>query len=198
MEKVWSCLLIILNKNLYIAKGEERECYIHPDDSSKLIKIQYKNIRNQNNLDIFYYNYLKNNTISYSNIPRYYQNIKTDKGDGVVFDAIKDYDGAYSKSFEDIIIKKTLSDKMEETLLSELESYLFENMIVFGDVVLSNILCQECKENKYKLIIVDGLGARRFGLKLWLHTHSKLFTKFRINRQWKKLLDNYHNLKKTS
>ncbi len=72
------------------------------------------------------------------------------------------------------------------------------NMIVFGDVVLSNILCQEFKENEYKLIIVDGLGARRFGFKLWLHTRSKLFTKFRIKKQWKKLLDNYNDLKKTS
>jgi len=197
IEKIWSCVLIKLTKDLYIAKGAERECYADPEDSSKLIKIQYNNAidRNQNDLDVFYYNYLKDRDISYSHIPKYYQNVKTNRGEGVLFDAIKDYNGEYSKSFEDVVLQKTLSAEMETTLLDELQLYLLNNMIVFGDVVLSNILCQEFKENEYKLIIVDGLGARRFGFKLWLHTRSKLFTKFRIKKQWKKLIQNYQECK---
>ncbi len=188
--------MIKLNKDLYIAKGAERECYIHPNDTSKIIKIEYANVidRNQNKLDSFYYEYLKKNMVSYSNIPKYYQKVQTDKGEGIVFDAIKDYSGKYSKTFEDIIISKTLSTNIELSLLNELKLYLIDNMIVFGDVVLSNILCQEFRKNEYRLIIIDGLGARRFGFKLWLHTNSKLFTKFRISKQWKKLMKNYKQL----
>ncbi len=102
-----------------------------------------------------------------------------------------------SYTFEEIVQKQILTNKEELALLNELKSYLETNNIVFGDVVLSNILCQKIDENNYKLIIVDGLGARRFGLKLYLHTHSKIFTKFRIKKQWSKLMRNYNQLKKS-
>ncbi len=191
--------MIELNKSLYIAKGAERECYIHPDDTSKLLKVEYNNSidRNQNKLDIYYYTYLKKQNVSFSHIPKYYGTIETNKGDAVIYDSIKNYDNSVSKSFEEIIGEKKLSTLEEKQLLEELQTYLLTNLIVFGDVVLSNILCQEVSPNHYKLIIIDGLGGRRFGWKLWLHIHSKFYTKFRIAKQWKKLIKNYNLLKKS-
>ncbi|MCK5294816.1 MAG: hypothetical protein KAJ49_09200, partial [Arcobacteraceae bacterium] len=97
--------MTILNQNLFIAKGAERECYINPQDKSKIVKIQYCNNinRNQNNLDIYYYNYLKTKNISYKHISKYYQEIQTNLGQGIVFESILDYNDIYSKAFEDII-----------------------------------------------------------------------------------------------
>ena len=186
--------MIELTEDLYIAKGAERECYVHPQDDTKVVKIQFNNNinRNQNDLDIYYYNYLKTKNISYLHIAKYYGTIETNKGIGLIFDRIIDYNGSLSKSFEDIITNKILSKTQQGFILDNLSTYLKENMIVFGDVVLSNILCQEYKKDHYRLMIIDGLGARRFGFKLWLHIHSKLFTKFRIYKQWKKLIDNYN------
>ncbi len=188
--------MIVLNQDLYIAKGADRECYINPIDNDKIIKILYNNNskREQNNLDIYYYNHLKNKKISYANIAKYYGTIKTNKGVGLVFSSIKDYNGALSKSFEEIVVKELLSVSQQSILLNNLSNYLSTNMIVFGDVVLSNILCQEFKKDNYKLVIIDGLGARRFGFKLWMHKYSKLYTKFRIKKQWKKLMINYRCL----
>ena len=188
--------MITLNDDSYISKGAERKCYAHPEDPSKLIKIQYKNGRNQNNLDVFYYNHLSKSPISYSHIPKCYQKVDTTKGEGLVFDAIKNYDGEYAQSIEEIITLNTLSHDVEKQLLNELKVYLKKNLIIFGDVVLSNILCQEFEEKKYKLIIVDGLGARRFGLQFWLHTHSKFLTKIRIYKQWKKVINNYNEIER--
>ena len=188
--------MIELTKDLFIAKGADRECYIHPSDNNKVIKVQYNNNinRNQNDLDIYYYDYLKDKDISYSNIANYYGTIETNKGIGLVFDQIKDYNNSLSKSFEDIVTKSTISLEQQNILLDSLSDYLYCNMIVFGDVVLSNILCQEYQKDTYRLIIIDGLGARRFGYKLWLHTHSTIYTKFRIKKQWNKLINNYNSL----
>ncbi len=190
--------MITLTKDLYIAKGADRECYIHPDDDNKIIKIQYNNDinRNQNDLDKYYYTYLQNRNISYLNIAEFYGTIETNKGSGLVFNSIKDYNNLLSKSFEDIVINKLLPISEQTILLDNLSNYLKENMIVFGDVVLSNILCQEFKQGSYRLVIIDGLGARRFGFKLYMHIYSKLYTKFRIKKQWKKLINNYNSLLK--
>jgi len=187
--------MVELNKNLYIGKGAERKCYIHPNDATKVVKIEYIDYidRDQNKLDVYYNKYLKKLDVSYSNISKCYGYIDTNIGTGVVYDAIKNYDGTISKSFEYIITEKVLSKKEEKTLLLELKPYLSENYIVFGDTMMSNILCQEVSKQNYKLIIVDGLGARRYGFKLWLHMHSRLFTKIRIKKQWKKLLKNYED-----
>ncbi len=188
--------MINLDESLYIAKGAERECYLHPNDFTKVIKVEYNNSidRNQNNLDLYYYNYLEKKNTSYSNIVKCYGEVETNIGSGVVFDAVKNDDGTFSQSFEDVIAQKTLSKEEESKLLLELQYYLSENNIVFGDVVLSNILCQKISKNNYKLIIIDGLGGRRFGFKLWMHMHSKLFTRLRIQKQFKKLMRNYKQL----
>lgn len=48
-----------LNDELLLAKGGERHCYIHPEDSQKVIKVYKENNRNkQNDLEYLYYNYL--------------------------------------------------------------------------------------------------------------------------------------------
>ncbi len=188
--------MIELTKDLYIAKGAERECYIHPNDSSKIIKIEFidKIDRNQNELDNYYYTYLEKQNISFEYIPKYYGTIETNKGNAVVFDRIKNYDDSLAITFEEIIKEQTLSNIEEKQLLKQLQLYLLDNLIVFGDVVLSNILYQEYKKDIFRLIIIDGLGARRFGYKLWLHTHSKIYTRFRIKKQWNKLMNNYTSL----
>lgn len=188
--------MIELNEDLYIGEGAERRAFYHPQDNSRLIKVEYNNIidRNQNDLDIYYYEYLKKENISYEHIPRCYGRLETNMGSAVVFDVIKDYNGSLSKTFENIVTENLLPIDEQNILLQELKQYLEDNSILFGDVVLSNILCQEISSHNYKLMIVDGLGARRFGFKLWLHIHSKLFTKYRINKQWKKLLKNYNSL----
>lgn len=189
--------LLILNDSLFIAKGGERACYTHPEDESKLIKVQYSNNlgRHQNILDLFYYKSLTQRVRDFTHIPTLYGHVDTNLGQGLIFSAIKDYNFEFSKTFEDVVREKDLSSSHEMTLLFQLKHYLTEHLIVFGDVVLSNILCQEYEPGSYKLVIVDGLGARRFNFKFWLQNHSKIYTKIRMRKQYQKLMANYHQLK---
>ena len=52
----------------------------------------------------------------------------------------------------------------KKILINELKQYLEANGILFIDTSLTNIFCKKISKDKYKLIIVDGLGARRTGL----------------------------------
>ena len=185
---------IILNNELLIAKGGERACYINPYDQKKVIKVLLtKEKDNQRNeLEYIYMNYLDKKKRDLSALTKCYGYVDTNKGKGLVFDRVIDFDCKTSKSFRYYMVHKLIDLELQEQLLQDLKKYLIQNEILFVDTSLTNIFCQKIAEDKYKLIIVDGLGAKRMGFKFWLYRHSRIYTKYKILRQWSKLLQMYN------
>lgn len=188
--------MLKLNETDYIAKGNERVCYKHPDNEDKLVKVEYiaYKDRNQNVIEKAYYAYLEKRKVSYIHITKFYGAINTNHGEGLIFEYIKNFDNTTPKTFEDVIKEKQIPKEEIDDLLNRLRIYLEENGIVFGDPVLSNLAFQKIAPSKFRLVIVDGLGARRVGLRFWLQMHSNIYNKFRIRKQWKKLMNRYSEL----
>lgn len=184
---------IILDKKNYLGKGRERACYIHPNDEKKVIKVVYNSSDklNQNELEYEYLSFLEKKNISFTHLSKCYGFIQTNLGKGYIFDRILDYTNNGSISFKNFVLNGILSPRVEKELLEELKKYLLENNIVFVDIALSNIFCQEVSKGKYKLIITDGIGGKRTGLKSKLYLYFNLFTKYKVNKQWKKLFSRY-------
>ncbi|PHO09815.1 hypothetical protein CPG37_07325 [Malaciobacter canalis] len=190
--------MIKLEDKFLFSKGSERACYNHPLEKDKIIKILYnkKYKSNQNYLEYKYYKKLKTKNVSFSHIARCYGFIETSKGNGLVFEKITDYNGNTSRTFRDILLDETLSYTEEKKLLNELEHYLLKNNILFADSTTVNLLCKEYQINKYKLIIIDGLGAKREGLKFRLYLMFNFYNKYKIIKQWKIFLKNIDKVKK--
>jgi hypothetical protein len=184
---------ITLNQNLFLANGGERSVYIHPRDSSKVVKVIFTQEKhnNQNKLDYVYAKYLTKKQVDFSHISKCYGWIKTNKGKGLVFERIENFDKTPIKTFAYYCKYKLLKKEQRLELIHDLKEYLFNNNILFVDASLSNVFCQKISLDKYKLVIFDGLGARRTGLKFWLYLHSTLFTKYKIQKQWNVFLKNY-------
>ncbi|MCT7466163.1 PhoP regulatory network YrbL family protein [Aliarcobacter cryaerophilus] len=184
---------IILTKEFFIARGWERDCYINPLDSTKVIKITHgysnKASRNQNDLEYKYFEYLKKLNKPFSHITKCYGYIDTNLGKGIVSDKVYDYNGKISMTFLDTITQNKFTKDEENELVEELKEYIFKNSILFIDIGLCNILCCEYEKEKYRLMIIDGLGAKRTGIKFWLYLKSELFTKYKIRKQWKRFLN---------
>ena len=191
---------IILTDKYFIARGGERDCYLHPLDYKKVIKIVhgYSDIlnRNQNDLDYKYFKFLEKLKIPYSHIIRCYGYIDTNLGKGLIFDKVFDYNGNISMSFLDAMMQNKFTQEAEYKLINDLKNYLFKNNVIFVDIGLYNILACEYQEDKYKLIIVDGLGGRRPGIRFWLYLNSKLFTKYKIRKSWKRFINELNKVKK--
>ncbi len=185
--------MIILGESLLIAKGGERDCYIHPDDETKVIKVLHKEgtHNNQNKLEYSYMKYIKRKGVDLSFVTDCYGYVKTNLGKGLVFDRVLDYDGEPSKSFRYYLANKLIPLKEQEILINELKEYLEKNLILFVDTSLTNIFCPKISEGSYKLIIVDGLGAKRTGMKFVFYKMSKAYTKYKIKRQWEKFMKMY-------
>lgn len=190
--------MIILNKGNILAKGSERACYLDPADSTKIIKIIYnkKSKNNQNELEYKYYEYLNGKNIEFSNLARCFGWVETNLGKGLIFERILNYDGTASSNLREILQRKILFSNEEDTLLNDLNTYLESNSILFIDATSLNVLVKEESKTKRKLVIIDGIGAKREGFKFYLYLKFNFYTKYKIKKQWNVFLENIKKVKK--
>ncbi len=90
------------------------------------------------------------------------------------------------------MLHASITIDVQKKLLSQLVNYLKEQQILFIDTCLSNVFCIKQENNEYKLLIVDGLGAKRLNYKYWLYIHIGLYRRYKINKQAKKLWRFHH------
>lgn len=184
---------LVLNNELLLGIGRERATFIHPTDDTKVVKIVSKKEEklNQSILEYKYMKYLISNNVPFTHLTTCYGKIETDQGEGYVFDRVRDYTGNTSKSFKGMVLEGILSKEEELKLIEELREYIFKYNILFIDIALSNVFCQEIQEGKFKLVLTDGIGGKRLGVKSTLYKYSKAFTRYKVKKQWKKFLDKY-------
>ncbi|PHO09807.1 hypothetical protein CPG37_07280 [Malaciobacter canalis] len=186
---------VILSNKYFLAKGGERDCYIYPNNKTKLIKILYSKeaLKNhQNRLDYIYFKHLEKKGKDISKIAKCYDFVNTNLGEGLIFDRIMDYDGVPSKSFRYLVAHNLLTREEQKRLLKDLKTYLEKNKILFHDNSMTNIFYKKLDKNKATLVIVDGLGAKRLGLKFWLYRNVPFYRNYKIKKQWKKLMFLYN------
>ena len=185
--------MVELKKELLLGDGGERLVFIHPDDNNKVIKVLQPGIKIhnfQNELEFKYYDFLTKKNRDFSNITKCFGYIDTNLGKGLVFERVLDFDGQDSKFLRNCLNDNIFSEAQEKEILEDLKTYLFKNEILFIDCSSHNVFCEKISEDKYTLIIYDGLGARRDGIKLSLYMKSKLYTKYKIKKQWKLFIKN--------
>ncbi|SFV67397.1 hypothetical protein MNB_SM-5-646 [hydrothermal vent metagenome] len=188
---------VLLKDAKLLGSGNERFCYLHPEDFNRVIKVPHnkrEKSRHQNELEYRYMRYLQEHNIDISHLTACYGWVETDMGRGLLFQRVRDKDGDDSITFNEALKSGILSVEEAKKLLQELRLYLEKNSILFIDVGLDNILCQKQEDGSYKLVIIDGVGARRLGVKFWFYLHCKLYTNYKVKRQWKKLEDNFNKL----
>jgi len=174
-----------------IGAGQERVCYQHPDDESKVVKIQKGDSDKQTRRELALYASLERRGMKdFEHIPHFHGQVQTNLGSGFVVDRIADYDGAVSRSlwwhFE-------RGYPVSEFLpyLEDLRRYLLDNRIVFSvDMGRYNILLQKLSPGRARLVVIDGLG-----------NHSAInwpdnigfFARRKIRRRWQRFIGRLHN-----
>jgi len=189
--------MILLNNSTLLARGSERECHLYPNDNTKIIKIVYnqKGLNNQNTLEYKYYHFLEKRCIDFSHISRCFGWVNTNLGKGLVFQRIQNFDTTESLSLRSCIVNKMFTDSIEKELLNDLKNYLEKESILFIDATSVNVLVQHIASDAYKLVIIDGLGAKRDGIKFFLYLYFPFYRKYKIKKQWDVFLANIARVK---
>lgn len=173
--------------------GQERACYVHPQDSDKVVKVQRGTIDKQTRRELTFYRWLeRRDDVSYDHIPRFYGEVDTNLGRGFVVDRIRDFDGGESRSlwwhFER---GYPLAEFMP--YLDDLKRNLLAHRIIFCvDMGRFNVLFRRQSENAARLVVIDGLG-NHTALN-WLD-NIDYFARRKIERRWRRFLSRlqYHS-----
>ena len=143
--------MLILEK--CIGKGATRECYRHPADASKCVKVLIKNTDTSIlKRELKYYSLIKS-TMNELVVEYDRELVKTNKGLGLVCELLKDDDGKLSKPIT-FYIK---NGKIDKELASEFYYFtyqLIEHELYFYDFNLNNFVVQ-VKDGKKQLKYID-------------------------------------------
>ena len=176
--------MIKLSDRQPFAGGTKRDCYFHPDDEDKVIKVippekspkvlhsqklwlrrmlQSPETFNANRTESEKFEKLERNLGKLEEVlphlVKYFGKIETDLGEGLVFQAIKNYDGTISETVDDA---SQTGGYEKETLLEALKKFSLNkhDAVIFNDVGKQNVVIQvlNADHSSYKLWIVDGIN----------------------------------------
>lgn len=182
--------MIKLPKDI-VGKGNERVCYIHPENENHIIKVSYereKGRSKQSDIEIKYYKQLhKRKKMDWTHLPKYYGEVDTDQGKGFIVDLIKDFDGKVSESFQYYIDRDGVEKYHVEIELYK--QYFLDNLIIFNyGMMPKNILLKRIDEKTANLILIDGLGEVSF---FKFPNKIPYFARKKILRRWEKFEKKY-------
>ncbi len=142
-----------------IGEGCNRRVYLHPKDTDKIIKVSKTSFMDvDSKREIKYYSKLKKRkNISWKHLAKFYGKVVTNKGDAIVAELIRDYDGNIAKNFDYYIRQNGLVAYQKEW--EDFKSYFInENIVVTFDLKPNNMLLKRINPHESVLVLIDGLG----------------------------------------
>ena len=138
----------------FVAKGSERFCFTSPVHSDQLVKLSYKNKIKQTKREINYFQFLQKKNVPFLQIPRFFEEVKSEQYLGFVQQKIQSQDGKIAPS-----LSKYFSEggKVSRKEVFSLFCFCCRYNILPCDLNKNNILVQKNSEG-VKWIMVDGLG----------------------------------------
>jgi hypothetical protein len=160
--------MLTLEKSSLIGKGRHRECYIHPEDPGKCVKIVVFGDMKETARELAFYKLLEKRKASMAMISRYFGVAETNMGDGHVFELVRDSDGGVSKTL-DYYLTSCMSDTTNaavglDDLLSSIDAlkqYMLKEKIITMTIKAKNIAYKRNKSSEH-LVLVDGIGNSDF------------------------------------
>ncbi len=168
-----------------IGEGSERVCYLLPDAPEKCIKISKPGYgKKQHHRDLKFYRKVQKNPKLWEHIAHFQGILETEKGEGLVFETIRDFDSKISKSLLHYLYndQNAIDNHMLEALRN-LESFILQNHIILKDPSPSNILYQRLDPYKGKFMLIDGISYIDIPFKPF-----QLWARYKTKRQWNKVI----------
>ena len=182
-------LMLTLASSSLIGRGLRRECYFHPEDENKCIKIVVAGDHKETVREQSYYRLLEKRNISWKMLARFYGNIETNRGEGAVFELIRDHTGEVSKTLEHYFSANNETDLNYQDLsraLPLLKQHLLKWKIVTMSLKPQNIVYQKINPTQGKLVVIDNIGNSDF---IPICNYLDSFATRKIRRKWQRFED---------
>tara|TARA_R110002111_G_scaffold200094_5_gene265500 strand:+ start:2032 stop:2637 length:606 start_codon:yes stop_codon:yes gene_type:complete len=180
--------MIELKPEGMIGKGLHRECYVHPDNANRCIKVVVLRGEEETRREQAYYKFLQKRQISWEMLPQFYGVEATSMGPGAVFDLVRDADGNVGQTFEHYFESVELTEKNLVGLvgsLQALKSYLFRHNIITMSIKPKNIIYQRQDDKTGTAVIIDNIGNSDA---IPIGSYCRYFGKLKMTRKWDKFV----------
>ena len=167
-----------------IGIGQERMCFVHPEDPRLAIKIGKRGDDGPNRADIRFYRSLKNQgAVTGIHVPRFHGGCETNRGDGIVVDLVRNYDGEIARPLNWYLAHGYPIEEFEDGL-EELRRFFLLHLIVFDEKLsIDDLLVQKTSAARVRLVVINRLGlAASAGL-------SAFLARRKIQRRWSRFIE---------
>ena len=163
------------------AIGGTRRCYVHPDDETRCVKVlrpdrtasarravatgwrRFKRLRSfddQRKEDAAYRHLERRGQLDWTHVPRFYGTVDTDFGLGIVTALYRDWNGGFPRNLEELL-PAGMTDALEDAI-GEFKVWLRRELFLTRDLLPHNIIAVRDSPERYRLVIVDGIGNSEF------------------------------------
>lgn len=173
-----------------IGKGTHKKCFVHPQDSSRCVKVAYNESGKRDlNREVFYLktHYRRKHVATI--LPHFYGTIQTNLGRGYVVEHLQNADGTPCLSLQqwlDVPAPNEALDAAINQAMQTLKQKIFDEQVLCLSIYPENILFRKEADGSYRPFLVNDLGnAARIPLAYWL-TGVRLRS---IEKRWQEFLE---------
>ena len=177
--------MLTLEPSQLIGRGLRRECYFHPEDESKCVKVVVAGDHKETVREQSYYRLLEKRRISWKMLARFYGNVETNRGPGAVFELVRDYNGTVSRTLEHYFSATDAADLTYQMLSQELpllKQYLLHWKIVTMSIKPDNIVFKKTGVSEGNLVVIDNIGNSDF---IPICNYVDFMAVRKIHRKWR-------------
>lgn len=170
-----------------IGRGDERICYLHPDDPGRCIKLSRREKAKQTRRELRYFRMLKRRKVPFTFIPEFFGVVKDDEVIGIEQQLVLDESAEVPPSVAGYLSKPLTPEQTRRFWagLDALKDYLLAYNVVPCDLVMSNLLVIE-RPNTTDVMLIDGLGASEL---IPLPEYVPWLGRRKIRRKWARFME---------
>ncbi|WP_275288092.1 YrbL family protein [Halomonas elongata] len=169
-----------------IGRGDERNCYLHPDDPSRCIKLSRKDKAKQTRRELRYFQTLRRRGIPFTHIPEFFGIVEDEALIGFEQQLVVDDQGKLPPNVAQYLSVPLTPRQISRFWegLDALKAYLLTYNVVPCDLVMSNLLVIE-RPDATTVMLIDGLGASEL---IPLPEYLPWLGGRKIRRKWAKFI----------
>ena len=184
------------------AVGGTRRCYVHPDDDTRCIKVlrpdrtpearratvtgwrRFKGLKSfddQRKECKAYRHLRRRGQLDWTHVPRFHGSVETDQGLGIVTGLYRDWDGSFPNNLEELLPAGMTAPI--DAAIREFKAWLRRELFLTRDLLPHNIIAVADHPERYRLIIVDGIGNSEFiPVSHWFRSFARLKIERKIRK----------------
>lgn len=185
--------MIHLNENDRIARSTTRDCYLHPENPDRVIKIlrnppgRFK--RSANDQEWRSYRYIRKRFGKQDFFVDCQGFVETTLGRGLMFDCVRNFDGNISHCLLDILTDPEYDLVRVEEVVERFCRALIEKEIPLFDLNLLNILIQVMPDGTYHPVSIDVKSKFNNYEIIPVSTYIPFFSRRKVRRRCGRLMD---------